>query len=393
MTEFSNYKIALSAIGPLILLAIVIAFLMGSGTSFLEFGLVLPEIHIEQIDFVDNEIQVIVRNTGPIDVNVVVADVNDRIQPAAIEPDNHLTKFETALVRIPYDWNEGQPYNIGLTIDDGTRFEKSVDVASLKLEANTELIGYLALIGFLIGIVPIMIGLLWFSFIQKLGSSKYKFFLAFTVGLLLFLDFDAIEEASEISQRHLSEIFNGQLLIMTVVILSFLILFSLGNNLVKQSTFSKLSKPLAIYLMISLMIAVVIGVFNFGEGLACGAAIAVGHVSLSAFLIVGFAIHNTTEGFAIAAPMTRTKAMILRLVCLGLIAGTPAIFGTWIGGFSYSPFATVIFLSIGAGAIFQVVVSIIQYMREENENTLSSTSIILGIGLGLFVMYLTSILI
>ena len=103
--------------------------------------------------------------------------------------------------------------------------------------------------------------------------------------------------------------------------------------------------------------------------MAVGAAIALGQVALSTFLIVGFAIHNTTEGFAIAAPMARTKAMILRLVCLGLVAGTPAIFGTWIGGFSYSPFSTVVFLSIGAGAIFQVVVSIIQYIREENENT------------------------
>ena len=389
MTEFSNYKIALSAIGPLILLAIVIAFLMGPAINFLEFGLVLPDIHIEQIDFIDGEIQVIVRNTGPLDVNITVADVNDRIQPAAIEPDNHLTKFETALVRIPYDWNEGQPYNIGLTTDDGTRFEKSVDAASLRLEANTELIGFLGLIGFLIGIVPIMIGLLWFSFIQKLGSSKYRFFLAFTVGLLLFLAFDAIEEASEISQSHLSDIFNGQLLIVTVTILSFLILFAIGNSLIKKSQFSKISKPLAI----SLMIAVGIGFHNFGEGLAVGAAIALGQVALSTFLIVGFAIHNTTEGFAIAAPMARTKAMILRLVCLGLIAGTPAIFGTWIGGFSYSPFSTVVFLSIGAGAIFQVVVSIIQYIREENENTLSSTSIISGIGLGLVVMYLTSIFI
>ena len=389
MSKVSNYKIALSAIGPLILLAIVIAFLMGPGTNFLEFGLVLPEIHLEQIDFVDGEIQVIVRNTGPIDVNIVVADVNDRIQPAAIEPDNHLSKFETALVRIPYDWNEGQPYSIGLTTDDGTRFEKSVDAASLRLEVNTELIGYL--------------GINWISnwystnndwtlmvFIySKTWKFKIQIFPCFTVGLLLFLAFDAIEEASEISQSHLSDIFNGQLLIATVVILSFLILFSIGNSLVKKSQFSKMSKPLAI----SLMIAVGIGFHNFGEGLAVGAAIALGQVALSTFLIVGFAIHNTTEGFAIAAPMARTKAMVLRLIGLGLIAGTPAIFGTWIGGFSYSPFATVVFLSIGAGAIFQVVISIIQYIREENENTLSNTSIILGIGSGLVVMYLTSIFI
>ena len=85
--------------------------------------------------------------------------------------------------------------------------------------------------------------------------------------------------------------------------------------------------------------------------------------------------------------------IVFRLICLGLVAGSPAIFGTWIGGFSYSPFATVIFLSIGAGAIFQVVLSIIQYMREESENTISNVSIISGVGLGLVVMYLTSIFI
>ena len=389
MTKSSNYKITLSAIVPLILLVIVIAFLLGPGKSFLEFGLILPEINIEQIDFVESEIQVIVRNTGTLDVNITVADINDRIQPAAIEPDNHLSKFETALVRIPYDWNEGQPYTVGLTTDDGTRFEKSVDAATLRLEPNIELLGYLGLIGFLIGIVPIMIGLLWFSFIQRLGSNKYRFFLAFTVGLLLFLAFDAIEEASKISQENLSEIFNGQLLIVTVTILSFLALFALGNSLVKKSQFSKISKPLAI----SLLIAIGIGFHNFGEGLAVGAAIALGHAALSTFLIVGFALHNTTEGFAIAAPMTRAKTMVFRLFCLGLIAGTPAIFGTWIGGFSYSPFATVVFLSIGAGAIFQVAVSIIQYIREENENTISNISILSGIGLGLIVMYFTSILI
>ena len=385
----SNYRIALSAIGPLVLLAIVIAFLMGPATNLLEFGIVLPDIHIEQIDFVDGEIQVIVRNVGPIDVNITLADVNDRIQPAAIEPDNHLTKFETALVRIPYDWNEAQPYTIGLTTDDGTRFEKFVDAASLKLDPSAELIGYLGLIGFLIGIVPIMIGLLWFSFIQKLGKNKYQFFLAFTVGLLLFLAFDVIEEAKEISQSHISDIFNGQLLILTVTVLSFLILFSIGKSLINKSQSSRMSKSLAI----SLMIAVGIGFHNFGEGLAVGAAVALGQVALSTFLIVGFAIHNTTEGFAIAAPLGRTKSIILKLIGLGIIAGSPAIFGTWIGGFSYSPITTVMFLSIGAGALFQVIISILQYIREENSNSLSSPSIISGVGSGLLLMYITSIFI
>lgn len=383
----SKPQIAISAIAPIVLLAILIVFLLGPASTFLQFGIVLPEISIEKVEFIGNEIQATVRNTGPIDVNVVVADVNDRIQPAAIEPDTHLERFETALVRIPFDWNEGQPYTVGLTIDDGTRFEKQIDAASASLEPNSELFVFLGIIGLLIGVVPIMIGLLWYPFIKKLGKNAFNFFLAFTIGLLLFLGLDAIEEAFEISNTHLASVFNGELLIATVVISSFLGLYVIGNILIKRSEFSKLSKGLAI----SLMIAIGIGLHNLGEGLAVGAAIAFGEVALSTFLIIGFAIHNTTEGLAIAAPLTRTKSVIGKMVGFGLIAGIPAIFGTWIGGFSFSPFFTIIFLSIGAGAIFQVVWSIFKFMKESD--SFSSISIICGIASGLVVMYLTSIFI
>jgi len=384
----SKPVLAISAIAPIVLLVIMVAFLLGPASSFLHFGIILPEVSIEKIEFTKNEIQATVRNTGPIDVNVVLADVNDRIQPAAIEPDSYLERFETALVRIPYDWNEGQPYEIGVTIDDGTRFAKEVDAAFASLEPDVDLFVFLGLIGLLIGVVPIMIGLLWYPFIKKLGKNSFNFFLAFTMGLLIFLGIDAVLEASEISENHLSSVFNGELLISTVVILSFLSLYGIGKKLIKKIEFSNLSKGLAI----SLMIAIGIGFHNLGEGLAVGAAIALGEVALSTFLIVGFATHNTTEGLAIAAPLTRTKAKIAKMIGLGLIAGIPAIFGTWIGGFSFSPFFTLVFLAIGAGAIFQVVLSIFQYMKEKSD-LLSNTSLFTGISAGLIVMYLTSVII
>lgn len=388
MMTSSKPVLAISAIAPIVLLVIMIAFLLGPASSFLQFGMVLPEVSIEQIEFIGNEIQATVRNTGPIDVNVVIADVNDRIQPAAIEPDSSLGRFETALVRIPFDWNEGQPYEIGVTIDDGTRFAKKIDAAFPALEPNLDLFLFLGMIGFLIGVVPIMIGLLWYPFIKKLGKNSFNFFLAFTMGLLIFLGIDAVLEASEISKNHLSSVFNGELLISTVVILSFLSLYGIGKKLIKKTEFSNLSKGLAI----SLMIAIGIGFHNLGEGLAVGAAIALGEVALSTFLIIGFAMHNTTEGLAIAAPLTGTKAKIAKMIGLGLIAGIPAIFGTWIGGFSFSPFFTIVFLAIGAGAIFQVILSIFQYMKEKSD-LLSNTSLFSGISVGLLVMYLTSVLI
>jgi len=388
MMTSSKPVLAISAIAPIVLLAIVIAFLLGPASTFLQFGVVLPEVSIEKVEFIENEIQATVRNTGPIDVSVALADVNDRIQPAAIEPDSSLKRFETALVRIPFDWNEGQPYEIGVTVDDGTRFTTQVDAAFASLEPDVDLFVFLGMIGFLIGVVPIMIGLLWYPFIKKLGKNAFNFFLAFTMGLLIFLGIDAVLEASEISERHLSSIFNGELLIATVVILSFLSLYGIGQKLIKTNNLSTLSKGLTI----SLMIAIGIGLHNLGEGLAVGAAIALGEVALSTFLIVGFATHNTTEGLAIAAPLTNSKAKIAKMVGLGLIAGTPAIFGCWVGGFSFSPLFTLIFLAIGAGAIFQVVISIFQYMKGKSD-LLSNTSLFAGVSVGLIVMYLTSVII
>ena len=385
----SKGKIIASGVIPFVFVILMIAYIFGPGSEILDFGVLLPEITIEKIDFVDSEIQATVRNTGPIPVEVVMADVNDRIQPAAVEPDRFLERFETTLVRIPFEWNVAEPYTIGITVEDGTRFEKEVEAAAPALELSLDLAIFFAIIGTYVGIIPVMIGLLWLPFIKKISKQKYHFFLALTVGLLLFLAIDSIEEAVDVSDQSLADSFNGTLLVSTVVILSFLALYYSGNKLVEKAGSSKFTKPVAIALMISIGI----GLHNFGEGLAIGAAVGMGSIAFSTFLIVGFALHNTTEGLAIAAPMSRGKLMLGKLAAMGMIAGSPAIFGAWIGGFVYSPFTSVIFLAIGAGAIFQVIIVIMKWIQEESDQGLSNIAVVSGIAVGMLVMYLTSILV
>ena len=142
---------------------------------------------------------------------------------------------------------------------------------------------------------------------------------------------------------------------------------------------------------ISTLIAIGIGLHNLGEGLAIGSSYAVGEVALGTSLVFGFLLHNTTEGLGIVAPLARSRPSYGKLAALGLIAGVPTIFGAWIGGFSYSPTASVLFLAIGAGAIVQVIAVLGRSMGSGGREGFKGPLNAAGVVAGLIVMYATGL--
>jgi len=125
---------------------------------------------------------------------------------------------------------------------------------------------------------------------------------------------------------------------------------------------------------------------------AIGSAYAAGALALGAFLVVGFALHNTTEGLAIVAPVARSKPTLGRLALLGLIAGAPAVLGAWIGAAAFNASVAAFLFGFGAGAIVQVIVQLAPSLRDDDGRTLHPRSVA-GLLAGLGLMFATGLLV
>jgi zinc transporter ZupT len=147
---------------------------------------------------------------------------------------------------------------------------------------------------------------------------------------------------------------------------------------------------------VAFLIALGIGFHNLGEGLVVGAAFAIGEAALGSFLVVGFILHNLTEGIGIVSPVVKDNPKLRWFLLMLLLAGGPAVIGTLVGGFAFSPLLAVIFLGIGVGAIWQVVVEVgglLQRDAERENTSLVNWANLAGLMAGIAIMYATAYLV
>jgi ZIP family zinc transporter len=135
---------------------------------------------------------------------------------------------------------------------------------------------------------------------------------------------------------------------------------------------------------LSLLIAVGIGLHNFGEGLAIGGSAATGEIGLATVLVIGFALHNGTEGFGIVAPLAAEgdRPSWGFLLLMGLIGGGPTMLGTAIGRQFTSEAMSVIFLTLAAGSILYVVIQLLGVAQKNGRKKLLYYGVLAGLVAG-----------
>jgi zinc transporter, ZIP family len=375
------------ALVPVLLLALAVGVVVTSSSSLVDLVGTNPppadEFDIRRVQFKPGEIRITVRNPQRDDLTIANVNVDDAIVPFTVDGPTTLGRLRSSTIVVPFDWVEDDPITVGVTSSTGIQTVKEIPAAvETPVPSVDGFLGY-ALIGSLVGVLPVALGLLWLPALRQASAAWLSAFMAFTAGLLTFLGVEALSESFQL-QAALPSALGGAGIVLLGVALSFLGMTALSGRLSGGGTVTGLA--------LALLVAIGIGLHNLGEGLAIGASFALGELQLGTFLIIGFMIHNVTEGLGIATPVARTRVKIVILAALALVAGAPTILGAWLGGFTSSDVLGALFFAIAAGAALQVVVEVGRYVARQAPGGLRSGYAIGGFLAGIAAMYVTGIL-
>jgi zinc transporter ZupT len=370
---------------PLFALAAIVAWLLlGRPLADLTSGAPpVEELIVETVTLTPDLMSFTIRADGSQAITVAQVQVDGAWRVFTAEPSASVARLASARIDVPYPWIEGETHHIVFLTNTGVAFEHSIDVALPTPDWQAATAWQLVLIGILLGIVPVAIGLATYPALRTLGPAGMRFLLALTVGLLLYLLLDTLTEGLEKGAETLGRL-RGTSVVWVAAALTTLLLLAIGRR------GGKAPEGMAL----AFFIALGIGLHNFGEGLAVGAAIATGAAALATFLVVGFVIHNVTEGIGIAAPLVTAerRASLPAFVGLAALAGLPAIAGIFLGTAAVSPYWTAVAFGVGAGAILQVIVEVTALIvRRDGAEALAGPASAGGIVAGLAIMYLTAL--
>ena len=225
------------ALVPAILLVGVVSATVAAGDSL--DGLVgnapppADEFDVRRVEFAPGTISIHITNPQREHLTLAQVTVDDAIVPFSIDGvqgARTLGRLESATVSVPFFWVEDDPYAIGLISSTGIVTTHDVPAAVATEQPSLHGAVGLAVIGVLVGVVPIALGLAWLPSLRRASPRSLAAFMALTAGLLTFLMVEALAEALELQAR-LPGALNGTGLVVLGVASSYLGLTLVASRL------------------------------------------------------------------------------------------------------------------------------------------------------------------
>ena len=328
-------------------------------------------------------------NDGPDPVTIAQVQIDEAYWTFTQEPAGPLEHLDRVRLAIPYPWVANETHEVKVLTSNGIPFIHEIAVATETPRPSWRFFAWFALIGLYVGVIPIAVGLLWYPAIGRLGRRGLDFVLALTIGLLVFLFVDTVEDGLE-AAGDLAESFQGVVLFTLVALLAFLGIEAFGAWLKT----ARRRRPRSL-----------------GDGAPDRGRASVSTTSARASRSApptasarsrwarssSSASRSTTPPRASpswprwsrAAPRSGSS------FCSAWSPARPTIAGAWLGGLVYSPLWSVVFLAIAAGAIAQVVILIGRQMAKQRElgALVVSRPVMTGLLAGFAVMYATGLLV
>ncbi|WP_255170874.1 ZIP family metal transporter [Natrononativus amylolyticus] len=264
------------------------------------------------------------------------------------------------------------------------------DIESMAEAGPLEILWMLTVIGAIAGIVPVVIGMLWFPFIRSLDHRYLHAFLALSAGVLAFIAFEMTEEVFE-HGAEVGPVAAGGLELSGVIVAGGLAVAGVGGTFAVMYVISewrqrKMASAEKSGLTIAYLVAVALGLHSIGEGLAIGVAFIDGQGTLVMLLVVGFVMHNVMEGPTVVAAVARDHTIppLRHFAAMGVIAGGPVILGGWVGSLANSSALAVLFYAVAVGAILQVIIELVDLIKFDAESVvtrLNAATFVVGVAL------------
>ena len=343
---------------PLVLLALLVGGLLvlDPASRFQTAAPPVEDLAIERVQLSPGVITLHVRNAAATPNVVEQVLVDDAYWRFAMDPESRtLGRYGGGVITLEYPWVEGEAHVVKLLTSSGTAFEHEIPVAVETPSPTAKALGDYALIGLLVGVVPVAAGMAFFPLLRRTADAHYDAVLALTLGVLAYLAIDTVSEGLELAGE-VPAAFHGTALFAGAALVAVLAVLGLERAMRGRGS----------VVTVAVLIAVAIGLHNMGEGLLIGSAFALGSLTLGSALIVGFALHNVTEGPAIVSPLSKGAGLPWgRFLLLAALAGIPTVLGAWLGAFASTTLLSVLFFGLGAGAIVVVLVQVAGAMRKD----------------------------